>query len=147
MILWTKEFETGSAVLDQQHQQLIDHINLLEELLYTTNLTMEEAEFTVNLVDYLDAYAKIHFDGEEKCMESYRCPAHVQNQQEHERFREFIRNYNRLFVSEGFQVAQLRKLHEMMRTWITNHILKIDTQLRPCIPPSLRGGSGTVPAS
>src|ERR1017187_8832912 len=72
MILWTKQFETGSAKLDQQHRLLIDNINLLEEQLHITNPGREELEFAVHLVDYLEAYANIHFKGEEKCMESYR---------------------------------------------------------------------------
>jgi hemerythrin len=30
-------------------------------------------------------------------------------------------------------VELLRNLHEVIRTWIREHILKIDTQLKPCI--------------
>jgi hemerythrin len=30
-------------------------------------------------------------------------------------------------------VELVRNLHELMRAWIQEHILKIDTQLRPCI--------------
>jgi hemerythrin len=147
MILWTEQFRTGSAMCDQQHRLLIDHINLLEDQLHATNPTREEVEYAVYLVDYLEAYADLHFNGEEKCMESYRCPAHAQNQQEHERFRGFIRDYRRRCESEGFKLELIRSLHVMMRTWITEHILRIDTQLRPCIPPSLRGGPGAVPAA
>ena len=144
MILWTKQFETGSAKLDQQHRLLIDNINLLEEQLNITNPTMAELDFWVHLVDYLEAYANIHFRAEEKCMESHRCPAHAVNQQEHERFRGFIRNYKKLCELEGFKVELLRNLHEVIRSWIKEHILKIDIQLRPCIPPSLRSGSSAV---
>ncbi|MGP8201396.1 MAG: bacteriohemerythrin [Limisphaerales bacterium] len=114
MISWTEKFETGFANLDQQHRVLIEHINLLEEQLEHTNPTSAEAEFAVHLVDYLEAYAKVHFQCEEKCMESHRCPAHAQNQQEHERFRGFIRNYKRLCEIEGFKVELLRNLHEVV---------------------------------
>jgi hemerythrin len=147
MINWTKEFETGSEMLDQQHRLLIDHVNLLEGQLHTTNPTRKEMDFVVHLVDYLEAYANIHFNDEEKCMESYRCPAHALNQREHERFRGFIHNYKRLCELEGFKVELLRNLHEVIRTWIKEHVLKVDTQLRPCIPPSMRSGSGAVPES
>ena len=133
MIDWTKAFETGSAKLDLQHRLLIDHINLLEEELKNPHVTRVEAAFANRLLGYLEAYANIHFDAEEKCMESYRCPVHAQNQQEHERFRGFIRDYKRLCEVEGFKVELLKNLHELMRTWITEHILKIDTQLKPCI--------------
>jgi hemerythrin-like metal-binding protein len=147
MILWTKQFETGSAKLDQQHRLLIDNINLLKEQLDHTNPTRKEAEFAIDLVDYLEAYANIHFKDEEKCMERYRCPVHAQNQQEHERFRGFVRNYKRLCEIEGFKVELLRNLHGVIRTWIEEHILKVDTQLRPCIPPSMRDVSGALPES
>jgi len=137
MILWTKHFETGFAQLDQQHRLLIDNINLLEEQLDHSNPSKEELAFAIHLVEYLEAYANIHFNGEEKCMESYRCPAHEKNQQEHERFRGFIREYKRHCEVEGFNLGLLRKLHQAMREWIEDHILKVDTSLRTCItlPP------------
>jgi hemerythrin len=147
MMLWTKQFETGSPVFDQQHRLLIDHINRLEDQLHTTNPSREEAEYVVYLLDYLGAYADLHFNGEEKCMESYRCPAHAQNQQEHERFRGFLRDYKRRCETEGFKLELLRNLHAMMGAWITEHILKIDTQLRPCIPPDILGGPGAGPVA
>src|ERR1039457_5428994 len=133
MIEWTKEFETGSAKLDQQHRLLIDNINLLKDLLDTPSLSKEEEEFSVFLVDYLEAYANLHFKGEEQCMETYRCPIHAVNQKQHQRFRVFIQDYRRLCGVEGFNVGLLRNLHEAMRDWIIEHIAKIDTQLKPCI--------------
>lgn len=139
MIHWTEQFETGSTKLDQQHRLLIDNINLLEEQLCNTNPTRAELEFAVHLVEYLEAYANIHFKGEEKCMQSYRCPALAKNQLEHERFRAFIHDYKNRCETEGFKVELLRKLHEAMRTWIVEHILSLDTQLRPCISKAARG--------
>jgi len=63
-------------------------------------------------------------------MESYRCPASLHNQQEHESFRVFIHDYRRLCQIEGFKVELIRNLHEVIRAWITDHILNVDTQLR-----------------
>jgi hemerythrin len=133
MIMWTTDFETGSPKLDQQHRLLIDHINLLEEQLQSTNPTNEEVAFAIHLVDYLEAYANIHFKTEEDCMEAYRCPAHEKNRQEHGQFRGFIRDYKRLCDIQGFNLELLRNLHNAMGAWIREHILKIDTQLKPCI--------------
>ncbi len=133
MIAWTKDFETGSAKLDQQHRLLIDNVNLLKELLETPNPGKNEAELTSLLVEYLEAYANIHFSLEEHCMEAYRCPALALNQQEHQRLRTFIQDYKRQREIEGFKVELLQKLHEVMRNWIIEHILKVDTQLKPCI--------------
>jgi hemerythrin len=75
-------------------------------------------------------------------MNSYRCPAEGKNKLEHERFRTFIRDYKRQCGQEGFKLELLAQLHETMQSWIEEHILRIDTQLRPCIPPSGWGVAG-----
>ena len=133
MLIWKKDFETGSERLDRQHQMLIDNINVLEELLNTTNPTKSDVKFMIHLVDYLEGYADFHFKNEEDCMDSHRCPVHGLNKQEHERFRGFIRDYKRLCEIQGFKVDLLRNLQTVMSRWITEHILKIDTQLKPCV--------------
>lgn len=133
MIIWKQEFETGLARLDQQHQTLIDNINLMGEMLRPASLTPGEVKHMADLVDYLEEYAHFHFQGEEQCMASHRCPAHGLNQQEHARFLGFIRDYKRLCELEGFSVELLRNLHQVMSTWVAEHIFKIDTQLKPCV--------------
>lgn len=133
MIIWTKEYETGSANLDLQHRLLIDNINNLGEQLQSASPSREQAEFAAYLVDYLETYANMHFMIEEKCMESYRCPAHEENRQQHEKLRAYILHYRKLRQSEGFKVEHLKDLHQVFVTWIHEHILRIDTQLKPCI--------------
>jgi hemerythrin len=133
MIVWTKDFETGLPSLDQQHRLLIDNVNLLADKLRTANPTKDELGYVADLVDYLEAYADIHFKNEEQCMKKSRCSAHAQNREQHEQFRGFIRDYKRLCDQQGFNLQLLRNLHHVMDSWIRDHILKIDTQLKPCI--------------
>jgi hemerythrin len=134
MIQWTKQFETGFKQIDEQHQMLIFNINHLETHLTSTNPTKAEFEFLVHLVDFLGAYADAHFKLEEQCMECNRCPVHEQNRQAHEAYRSIFRNYKARCAGEGFTVELLRALHESASVWVREHILKIDTQLRPFIP-------------
>ena len=133
MITWATDFETGSAKLDRQHRLLIDNINLLKDLLDNPDLSKQEEEFSLFLVSYLEAYADLHFKEEERCMEAYRCPVYALDQQEHELFRGVVRDYKRRREAEGFNVELLRSLHQFMRKWILEHILKIDTQLKSSI--------------
>jgi len=144
MIEWSEEFETGSYTLDQQHRVLIENINALGEQLRTTNPTREEVAFVVNLVDYLGDYADVHFQGEEHCMLKNKCPAYAENQKGHERFRVFIHDFQRQCDVKGFKLELLRNLHELMESWIREHILKIDTQLRPILKTTQPSGSGAL---
>ena len=136
MILWTEQFATGIERLDEQHRTWILNINHLEALLTTTNPTRAECEFLIHLVDFLEAYPETHFTLEEQCMESYRCPAQAQNQQAHASYRRIFHNYRLQSAREGFNVELHRKLHASASSWIQDHILNIDTQLRPCVKKS-----------
>ena len=133
MVQWTEQFVTGSDTLDQQHRMLIANINHLETLLTSLNPTREEGEFLVHLVDFLRAYAQSHFRFEEQCMEQYRCPAHAENKLAHEQFLKFFSEFEQRSRAEGFRPDILRNLHLKLSSWIQDHVLRVDTQLRPCI--------------
>lgn len=133
MVLWNKQFETGSSQLDLQHRTLINNINHLEGMLMTTNPTREECEFVIHLVEFLEDYADAHFNLEEECMERYRCPAHKKNKEAHEQFRAFFKHFKERYNAEGFRREILLSLHKAVDLWIEQHILRVDTQLRPCI--------------
>ena len=133
MIVWNEQFETGLATIDEQHRELIDRINKLGKLLHCTNPTWEEVEFIIQLVEYLETYADTHFQYEEGCMARHRCPAHAHNQQAHQSFRNFFKQHKEQCKKDGFQLEILRNLHQVTTNWIQEHILRIDTQLKPCI--------------
>ncbi|HTY88631.1 MAG TPA: hemerythrin family protein [Candidatus Acidoferrum sp.] len=136
MVLWNEQFETGSARIDLQHRMLINNINHLEAMLTGTNPSREECEFLIHLVDFLEAYAETHFQYEEQCMESYRCPAHQKNKEGHEQFRDFFRRFKKRHQAEGFRPEVLKELHTVASDWIEHHILRVDLQLKPCLKRS-----------
>jgi hemerythrin len=136
MLIWTEEFATGSPTIDAQHRQLINHVNELDRLLNKTNPSREDIEFIVQFLDFLEDYMDSHFSYEEQCMENYRCPVHGKNKQAHESFKEMFRRYKTDSNREGFQMKLLMELNTTMRSWIQDHILRIDTQLKPCLKPA-----------
>lgn len=135
MLIWNEQFATGLETIDKQHRRLIDHINRLEELLNVSQPTREEIEFAHSLIRFLESYADTHFKFEENCMVRYRCPAHARNKLAHAQFLEFFGRFKEEFKTKGFQVAAFRELHQTISSWITGHILRIDTQLKPCVKP------------
>ncbi len=134
MLLWTEQFATGSPTIDEQHRQLIRHINQLEGLLVQTNPTSKDVAFLIQFLDFLENYVDSHFSYEEKCMESYRCPAHAKNQQAHENFKQLFRRFKSHTQKEGFRLEMLVELNQTINAWVQDHILRVDVQLRPCFP-------------
>jgi hemerythrin len=133
MLQWTEQFATGSTMLDEQHRTLIKNINHLEELVRITNPTRVEAEFIISVVNYLESYTQTHFLFEEQCMESYRCPVHQSNKDAHAQFLIFFQNFKQRCAAEGLRTEALASLHQTLSTWIREHILRIDAQLKPCL--------------
>jgi len=133
MLQWTEKFETGDAVIDAQHKTLISYINRLEGIARTTNFDRQEAEFLLNLVDFVEIYTAAHFKHEEDCMARHRCPVYDQNKNAHAKFLEFFRAFKRRFQAEGCRAEVLQELHETCCEWIQHHILMIDLQLKPCL--------------
>jgi len=133
MLIWSEQFATGSPTIDEQHRQLISHVNLLDGLLHKTNPSRTDIEVIIQFLDFLDGYLESHFSYEEQCMENYRCPAHRQNQQAHEQFKQMFRRYKENSVREGFRLELLNELNQTMHAWIQDHILRVDIALKPCL--------------
>ena len=133
MVRWTEQYSTGSALLDQQHQILIERINELEAMLLITHPTRADYQAMIEVVDFLEFYASAHFRAEEQCMEAYRCPAHAKNKQAHADFLSFFHEFKVFNRAKGFPREIVEKLHSVTSAWIEGHILQVDTQLRPCM--------------
>jgi hemerythrin len=133
MVQWSDKFTTGSDTLDYQHQTLIDNINQLEKLLLLSHPTREDYEYIIQMVDFLEFYAHAHFKTEEQCMEAFRCPAHAQNKQAHADFMRFFSEFKTHNRAKGFPREIVEELHAVASRWIVEHILQVDTQLRPCM--------------
>ena len=133
MLQWTEQFATGSTNLDFQHQTLIDTLNDLEKLLAIASPTREDCEFIAHTVGFLEHYADKHFKCEEQCMEFFRCPTHAKNKQAHVDFMAFFQEFKQHHHGQGFPREIVVALHDTIHQWIMDHILHIDTQLRPFI--------------
>ena len=134
MLVWNENFATGHKTLDKQHQVLFENVNRLESLLDQTNLNLQETEFILSLVNYLESYAQDHFKLEEQCMESYRCPMHSKNLDAHRQFLLAVVDYKKKFQASGFRSEVMRELHQFMQNWLQQHIMRNDVQLKSCIP-------------
>ena len=135
MLRWSEQFETGHSLIDTQHKMLITYINRLGGIVRTTNPDRQEAEFILQLIGFMETYIAVHFKQEEVCMDSYKCPAHQTNQEAHRQFLIFFRQFKQRYEAEGFRPDILKELHESSRTWIQQHIMQVDMQLKPCINP------------
>ena len=130
MLAWSTDFETGSPLVDTQHQMLIEKINALEQLLAGPPPSKTDVD---QLLEFLDSYVKFHFTFEERCMDHHRCPAREQNKKAHGEFLAFFRDFSERYRAEGPKRELLYGLQARASDWIRDHILTVDTQLNACV--------------
>ena len=113
-----------------QHRMLISYINRLGELAKNDQPNPAERELFLRFLDFLENYIFTHFKDEEGCMHRARCPVCHANVRAHAEFLDFFREFKERLGSSHDVPALTRELHDSCCSWIRQHILRIDVQLK-----------------
>jgi hemerythrin len=119
---------TGVDDIDNQHRELIAKLNQLFDALESGAPDGE----VKSMLKFLGEYATWHFGAEENCMDKYQCPVAQANKQAHASFLEIFGGISNQVQAEGVTAALAIETQQAVSNWIRNHIVKIDTKLRPC---------------
>jgi hemerythrin len=129
-LTWTESLNTGIPEIDQQHKQLIDQMNLL----YNAIQNNKGSEEIQNIMTFLSSYVYQHFGYEENCMHRYKCPIATTNKSAHTQFINSLNEINEELNTKGASISLAIKVNQNLLEWFGNHIRKIDTQLKACMP-------------
>ena len=123
---WSDAYATGVHRIDEQHKMLF---KMAEDFGAALSDGAGERVYD-SFLNSLSLYASSHFRFEEGCMDTCRCPAAGVNREAHARFIEFAAQFRERHDTSGFDAAEARHLAESIESWLTDHICKIDVQLK-----------------
>lgn len=127
---WDESMRTGDETTDAQHRELICQMNLLLSAMAAGNASAQ----IDSMLNFLAGYTVAHFQHEEQCMETYRCPAAVANKTAHAQFLKKFGEYrSRLEAAANGQSAISIQLLRELSDWLVNHIRRVDAQMLPCV--------------
>jgi len=120
--VWDARFETGIALVDTQHQHLVDIVNRLGDVLITGSAT-DDAMAAV--FAELASYAQQHFADEETLMlqaglDTRHRDAHQQHHQQ------FVAQLVAMWGGRANLADAANVLHGYLSSWLTFHILEED---------------------
>lgn len=120
---WDETFQTGSPLVDEQHQQLVDIVNRFGDLLAHNATGRQEVE---TVCQELLEYTRYHFDAEERLMASLGLDQrhHQQHQQQHMDLLNEINPLRQHLVSENYALG--KNTFEFLINWLVFHILGTD---------------------
>ena len=120
---WDKAYETGSKVVDEQHQRLVTITNQFGALIARNASGTEEIE---KLCSDLMEYANYHFEAEERFMQTNGLDQRhmFQHRQQHENLRNEIIPLHQLIAAGNLAAANY--MFEFLVNWLVFHILGTD---------------------
>lgn len=124
-LIWKEQLSVGNSVIDADHKQLIEIINLVERSLATIN----RSELTLAL-DSLTQYSKVHFAREEKIAGAagYTQVAHL-----HKSHEALLKKLDHLKqeIGEEWAASSIEHFTTFLRDWLINHVIKEDMLMKP----------------
>ena len=130
-IVWKNEMAVHNQIIDDEHKLLICLINSVEIALKAENHGM----MVLFLVRELNIYTKNHFSQEEKIMLDHNYAGFTEHKLAHQDILQQIQELEEKIQkaiddNAKFDAAELN-LIDLLRSWIIEHVLKVDMKLKP----------------
>jgi hemerythrin len=127
---------TGVPTIDEQHQELIRHLNEL----HRAHLAGTEPDDIKKILKFLGHFVETHFQHEEGIMEERQCPMRKDNLLAHAKFLAAYQELISNFSLEDDTDAMAEEIKGMAARWLSSHICRIDVGLRDCPAVSKQNG-------
>jgi hemerythrin len=129
---WDETLSTGVPKLDEQHKDLIRHLN---ELIEATRSGHGSSELG-KLFDYLAHYATEHFRDEECCMARFMCPTAEINRRMHQTFLLNVASCRKRMDTEGPTSELALEMEHQLAHWILSHMKDVDGRMKQYAMPN-----------
>jgi len=125
---WFEQYKIGVPLIDADHLNLFMEVARFNEHLQS-GMSAEELGKSLN---FLDKYVGAHFAREEMLMREKTYPYYTQHKTLHLQLKKVVFAVRRVFETDIEKVDK-EKLHQFLRDWLIEHILKVDTKLVPYV--------------
>lgn len=124
---WSKELETGIALIDEQHHWLVDITNKLYDSINSNKIN--KVEIGAMLEELVD-YTFNHFIAEENLFANLGYPDSEAHIKQHNHFTQRIYSLLERHEAGDDSVVSTETL-ELLKNWLLNHIMKTDRDYIP----------------
>ena len=132
---FTDELQTGNALIDGEHRELVRRINLLFDAMEAG----ASGDGLLKAMDALVAYAAEHFAHESAEMARIRYVAALAHESEHEKLMQQIVGL-RDMVTAGGRI-NVPAVSDFLSEWLREHILSADRKLAAALRQERRAAS------
>ncbi|RPI20671.1 MAG: hemerythrin [Chloroflexota bacterium] len=124
-VQWSPALSVGVQLIDKQHQELIQRLNMLLEAM-SKGKGKDEVQ---KIVAFLGEYVGTHFEAEEGLMREHQYSGYASHKIQHTRFIQMYDEIKRKIDLEGVSPMLTVTLQRQLGDWLVNHIGKVDQVL------------------
>jgi hemerythrin-like metal-binding protein len=124
-IEWTTELSVGIAEIDDDHRELLWHVNVFLEAMQGAR----GAAALAPLFDFLNDFMRHHFETEERLMREGRYPDLSAHQAEHRQFLQALKGHFAQYQRTGPSATLTSGLGEILGKNLRDHMLQTDKAL------------------
>jgi len=121
---WTDDLSVGVELIDEQHKQLIEHLNNLTQALALQQGGREVSDTLGFLIDYTD----YHFSMEERNMEAHGYPGFEVHKAMHDEFKAILDKMETEYVEDGPTPILAESIDTLLMNWLLKHIRVVDVE-------------------
>ena len=122
---WSSALETGHAVIDSQHKELINAVNS-----FLAECKQGQATDKIGAkLDYLASYTKKHFSEEETLQQKTGYPDYANHRQYHEHLIKVIEGLSAELKQSGPSPTLVNKVIRNVGEWLVSHIMQQDAKI------------------
>jgi hemerythrin len=122
---WNPRLSIGLDEIDQQHQGLFGHVNVLLNLMWS-HAGKPEIDRSIAV---LAAAVSDHFRAEEQLMRAYSYPLAVDHAAEHGRFAQIFSDLQEEYESTGLTNSLTVRVNRFVCTWLLEHLSEADRDI------------------
>jgi len=120
---WSEGFDCGVDMIDRQHRNLVDIINLLRAAILRDDMVS-----SANSLESLQAYVRYHFAYEESWARDRGMPQAALDQHAR-RHQAFADRVQAMAKQDSREEGHGRALHRFLSHWLLDHIVKEDREM------------------
>ena len=122
---FTKDLETGNALIDSQHRELIAAVNGLLDACGQGKGRAHLAESA----QFLSDYTAKHFADEERLQVQSKYPDYANHKRYHDMFKKTVADLARRLNAEGPTIVLVGEMNTALVGWLINHIKREDAKV------------------
>jgi hemerythrin len=126
MTTWQNNFSIGIPEIDQQHKQLCEKIDNLQDACSQG----KGADEALKVLDFLESYTIKHFADEEKFQLKINYPNYQQHKKLHTDFISQISILKKDMIASGATLPMVIQINQIISNWLINHIMRVDKELK-----------------